>query len=90
MTVTRADVADAELQHAIARRRADTARCLPPGLKLVVGARLFDAVRGRMLAGIRDRHPDWDAAEIELEFRRHLAMLRQREDRGVFTPVEPQ
>lgn len=90
MTVTGADLADVELQRRIARDRADTARCLAPGLKLIVGARLFDVVRRRMLAGIRDRHPNWPPAEIEMEFRRQLAVLRQREDRGVFTPVEPQ
>lgn len=90
MTVTGADLADVELQRRIARDRADTARCLAPGLKLIVGARLFDVVRRRMLAGIRDRHPNWPLAEIEMEFRRQLAMLRQREDQGVFTPVEPQ
>ncbi len=90
MAVTGADLADAELQRVIAHDRADKARYLAPGHKLIVGARLFDVVRRRMLAGIRDRHPDWPAADIEMEFRRQLAMLRQREDRGVFTPVEPQ
>ena len=54
----------------------------------MAGARLFDIARNRMLTGIRSRHPDWPADEIESEFRRQLTLLRQHEDRGVFTPVK--
>jgi hypothetical protein len=82
------DAIDLELQRTIARERALSARGLDPAAKLLAGARLFDAVRNRMLAGIRSRHPDWPAATIEAEFRRQLTVLRQREERGVFAPVD--
>lgn len=87
MAVPAVTVTDSELQHDIARHRAGKAAHLDPASKLMAGARLFDIVRNRMLTGIRSRHPDWPADEIESEFRRQLTLLRQREDRGVFTPV---
>lgn len=81
------DVADSELQQAIARDRTARARAMEPGDKLMAGARLFDAVRSRMLAGLRVRHPSWSADELEAAFREQLAMLREREERGVYRPA---
>lgn len=80
------DMKDLELQSSIARDRATVARGMSPGMKLVAGASLFDTVRQRMLDGIRGRHPEWSPSAVEDEFRRQLALIREREDRGVFSP----
>jgi hypothetical protein len=39
-----------------------------------------------MLAGIRSRNPAWRDDEIEAEFRRQLAIARQLDERGVYSP----
>lgn len=77
---------DLELQSSIARDRATVARGMTPAMKLVAGASLFDTARHRMLAGIRGRHPDWSPSAVEDEFRRQLALIRERESKGVFSP----
>jgi hypothetical protein len=38
-------------------------------------------VRHRMIAGIRSRHADWGAAEVEAEFQRQLEVLRRLDDK---------
>jgi hypothetical protein len=81
------DSNESALQRSIFRDKAAKARHMDPGLKLTAGARLFDVARNRMIAGIRSAHPDWSDAEINAEFCRQLQVLRDREDRGVFTPV---
>jgi len=81
------DSNESALQQSIFRDKAAKARHMDPGLKLTAGARLFDVARNRMIAGIRSAHPDWSDAEINAEFCRQLQVLRDREDRGVFTPV---
>lgn len=86
MSDTDAAQSDAVVQREIGRRKALMARTLASGAKLVAGARLFDVARNRILAGIRSRHPDWPADRIEREFRRLLALVRQREERGIFKP----
>lgn len=78
---------DSALQQSIFREKAAKARRMDPGLKLTAGARLFDVARNRMIAGIRSAHPEWSDAEINAEFCRQLQVLREHEDRGVFTPV---
>jgi len=78
---------ESALQQAIFRDKAAKAMKMDPGLKLTSGARLFDVARSRMIAGIRSGHPDWSDAEIDAEFCRQLQVLREHEDRGVFTPV---
>ncbi|MFM8413270.1 MAG: hypothetical protein ACKOCX_00940 [Planctomycetota bacterium] len=80
---------DIELQTAIAHDRATAARGMAPGMKLVAGARLFDTVRQRMLAGIRGRHPEWSPSAVEDEFRRQLTLIRERESRGILPPCDP-
>jgi len=81
------DSNESALQQSIFRDKAAKARHMDPGLKLTAGARLFDVARNRMIAGIRSAHPDWSDAEVNAEFCRQLQVLRDREDRGVFTPV---
>lgn len=81
------DAESAELQQAIAHGKIDAAREMNQSDKLLAGARLFDVVRHRMLAGIRDRHPDWTEAEVEAAFTEQLGTVRRLEDRGIFTPV---
>jgi hypothetical protein len=78
---------ESALQQSIFRDKAAKAMQMDPGLKLTSGARLFDVARNRMIAGIRSGHPDWSDAEIDAEFCRQLQVLRECEDRGVFTPV---
>lgn len=80
------DMRDVELQASIARDRAAVARGMSPGMKLLAGASLFDTARQRMLAGIRGRHPEWSSSAVEAEFRRQLALIRERESSGVFSP----
>lgn len=80
-------MSDTDLRQTIARDRVAAARTMDQGATLTAGARLFDVVRGRMLAGIRGQHPDWPAGEVEAEFRRQLALLRLRDERGIGPPA---
>ena len=57
------------------------------GSKLFAGVALFDRVRARMLCGIRSQCPAWSDAEIEAEFSRRLTARRERQQRGIYTPV---
>jgi hypothetical protein len=75
------------LEEAIARGKVEAARTSAPSEKFLAGARLFDIVRNRMLAGIRSLHPEWGEAEVEAEFSERLKTVRRLEDRGIFTPV---
>lgn len=77
---------DDQLKHRLFRDRVEASRGMDPGEKLLAGARLFDVVRHRMLAGIRSRHPDWSELQVDAEFRRQLKALRDLRDRGVYTP----
>lgn len=72
-----------ELDKTIRARRAARAAALDPGQKLLAGAKLFDQVRARALCGIRTRHPEWTEAEVEAEFRLHLAARRARAVRAI-------
>jgi hypothetical protein len=69
--------------------KIERARAMPPEEKLLAGARLFDRVRLRMMEGIRALHPTWNDHQIVVECRRRLAVVRAREERGIYTPVEP-
>ena len=69
--------------------KIERARAMPPEEKLLAGARLFDRVRLRMMDGIRTLHPAWNEQQIVLECRRRLAAVRGREERGIYTPVDP-
>lgn len=80
------DASESQLQRAIFRDKAANSRQMNPGEKLVAGARLYDMARHRMLAGIRFRHPEWGDAEVEAEFVRQMAILRELDERGVYTP----
>lgn len=81
------DTESAELQRAIAQGKIGSARAMNASQKFLAGPRLFDAVRRRMLAGIRAHHPDWSQAEIEAAFTGQLETVRRLEERGVFTAV---
>ncbi len=65
------------------------ARAMPPEEKLLAGARLFDRVQLRMMEGIRALYPTWSDQQIVVECRRRLAAVRVREERGIYTPVDP-
>jgi hypothetical protein len=69
--------------------KIERARAMPPEEKLLAGARLFDRVRLRMMEGIRAFHPTWNDHQIVVECRRRLAVVRAREERGIYTPVDP-
>ena len=88
--------ADAEtkaLQRSLHRSKVERARVvsmvsvLSMGSKLFAGVALFDRVRARMLCGIRSQCPAWSDAEIEAEFSRRLTARRERQQRGIYTPV---
>jgi hypothetical protein len=79
-----ADAETAALARAIRDGKISRAAPLPPGEKLIAGARLFDQVRARALCGIRARHPEWTEIEVENEFRRQLALRRDRAERGIY------
>lgn len=78
--------AEFDLQRAIFHDKVVTSRRMDPGTKLIAGAALFDMARHRMLAGIRNRHPDWANSEIEAEFCRQMTILRRLDERGTYTP----
>ena len=77
---------DVQLQETLFHDKVAAARRMNPGEKLFCGVRLFDDVRRRMLAGSRSRNPAWRDDEIEVEFRRQLAIARQLDERGVYSP----
>lgn len=77
---------DVRLQTMLFRDKVAGGRRMDAGDKLLCGVRLFDAVRRRMMAGIRARYPAWQDAEVEAEFLRQLAILRGLDERGVYTP----
>ncbi len=68
--------------------KIERARAMPPEEKLLAGARLFDRVRLRMMDGIRTLHPTWSDQQIVVECRRRLAVVRAREELGIYTPVD--
>lgn len=78
--------ANPQLQRSIFHDKVVNSRCMDPGAKLIAGAALFDMARHRMIAGIRDRHPGWRDAEVEAEFLRQMTILRDLDERGVYTP----
>lgn len=80
------DASEVRLQRAIFHGKAANGRRMDSGEKLVAGVRLFDMARNRMLAGIRSRHPEWAEAEVAGEFNRRMTILRERDERGVYTP----
>ena len=77
------------LAGAVWTTKIERARAMPPEEKLLAGARLFDRVRRRMLEGIRALHPTWNDQQISVECRRRLAAVRAREERGIYTPLDP-
>jgi hypothetical protein len=82
-----ADSETRALERAIHRSKVERARSAPAGSTLFAGAMLFDQVRARMLCGIRSQFPAWSEAEVDAEFCRRLAARREREGRGIYTPV---
>jgi hypothetical protein len=78
--------ANPQLQRRIFHDKVVNSRRMDPGAKLIAGAALFDTARHRMIAGIRDRHRGWSDAEVEAEFLRQMAILRELDERGVYTP----
>jgi hypothetical protein len=79
---------DAALAREIQRSKVARAKAMPADQKLFAGIRLFDTVRTRMLSGIRSESPDWSDAEVEAEFRRRLAVIRAREELGIYRAVK--
>jgi len=79
-------VDDERLQEMLFRDKVANGRCMAAGDKLFCGVRLFDLVRRRMMAGIRSQHPAWQDAEVSAEFFRQLAIARELDERGVYTP----
>ena len=77
------------LAGAVWTTKIERARAMPPEEKLLAGARLFDRVQLRMMEGIRALHPTWSDQQIVVECRRRLAAVRGREERGIYTPVDP-
>ena len=85
-----ADSETKALQRSLYRSKVERARVVSMvsmGSKLFAGVALFDRVRARMLCGIRSQCPAWSDAEIEAEFSRRLTARRERQQRGIYTPV---
>ena len=75
---------DVALQRQILLSKAERARQMDPGDKLMIGPRLFDQVCERMRDGIRTQHPDFDSSAVETELKRRLDLKRQLDERGFF------
>jgi len=69
----------AELCASIDRERIQRARRSSVEQKVLNGGRLFDAVRVRMISGIRWQFPEYDETQVEAEFRRRLRLSRRLE-----------
>jgi len=66
-----------ELIDDIYRQRVLRARQMPPGEKLLDGARLFDMACQIMMDGIRDEFPHIDEGEVRRVLAERIALLRR-------------
>ena len=64
------------------------ARQTPMDQKMLDGPRLFDLNRQIALSGIRAQFPDFDEAQVEMEFGRRLAIQRRIDDAGIYRNVD--
>jgi len=69
-----------ELIDDIYREKVRRARATPPGEKVYAGARLFEEVCRRMVAGIRHQFPDADEQRVQDILRQRLAIARRLEN----------
>jgi len=76
------------LQKSIQRSKVERAKRQSPVDKLFDGARLYDLARQQTLSAIAAEHPDWLTDEVGVEYRRRLKLVRDREERNVYTIVE--
>lgn len=75
-------------QRAIRQSKIEQASKMTPAERLHAGFELFEMARNRMLAGIRSENPNWDSAQVDVEFRRRLQLQREREERSIYRLVE--
>jgi len=59
-----------------------------PGERLVEGDRLYDLARQQTVSAIAAEHPVWSTEQVRDEYRRRLKLVRDREERGIYTIVE--
>ena len=71
---------DQELFDELFRDKVRQARVTPPAERLLDGLRLFDQACSLAMAGIRQRHPDADEAQVRQMLARQLAILRRLDE----------
>ena len=64
------------------------ARRMSPGEKMLEGPRLFDQNCQLMRGAICSQFPEFDAAQVEQELRRRLAIARRIDEAGIYTNVD--
>jgi len=69
----------AELAGELDADRIRRARMTPIEQKLLAGGELFDAVRQRMIWGIRSQFPEYDESQVYTEYMRRLDISRKLE-----------
>ena len=76
------------LQQTLHQSKVDRAKRQLPSEKLIEGARLYDLARLQTLSAIAGDHPDWSRDQVRDEYRRRMKLVRDHEERGVYTIVE--
>jgi hypothetical protein len=61
------------------RERVRRARLMSPEQKILSGGDLFDAVRERMIVGIRSQFPHFSEEQVQAEYLRRLSLSRRLE-----------
>lgn len=74
----------AELADSLWREKVARARAMTPEERFAEGLRLSDFVFELMRAGIRDRHPHADEAEVTRLLCEQLDRIRRVEERGIY------
>jgi hypothetical protein len=77
------------LAAAIYRDKVLRARAMTPDERLMESFRLFEESLTFTKAGVADQLGTTDEASIMAEVRRRFDLVRQREDRGIYLPLEP-
>ncbi len=73
------------LQEEIQSSRVQQARAMDPADKFLEGARLFDYAAAITRDGIRAQNPDFTDEQVHAEFLRRLDLVRERDERDIYT-----
>ena len=76
-----------QLQRSLFQSKIERAKLMTLDERLFAGAKLFDEqmkFTRDMIAGL---NPDWNAAQVDAEVRRRLAIQRRLDNAGLYRPV---